>query len=538
MFDIFYSGTKPNRFPHEREADSIEHAQQLSRTRYFYWITYLADTSNVDFLWEPVPWESNQRHAWASQWQQDAGVYLVPKDWNGQDTNYHSEKIPRVDGIPVVEIDHMDGNAGNIPNTIKKVRYFDNYKDTLTRIAKTLKGQHEYVWVCSSICHYDGFDFSWHPDPWQTQLLHVFPSNEQKFGDTFYIHVPTFAERAERKALLEWYDINFVTDRTVPRRAIPVVVHDIDTHVSSVQAYGTLAPLVMYSTQPVAGPVPAVALWREETKTIIPLDAAASTVIVPRSAQPYIKTQLYDYPYIDKSFRNTLTAQEQDIVFISYDEPEADRNWQILHTKFPNSKRVHGIAGMEKALEAAADVSTTPWYWAVFAKTEIAPGFDFSFVPDYMQQPKHYIFNCLNMVNSLEYGHMGMVLYNCRGIRDTNRTGNFGLDYTLSFPHESIPILSCLGRFNTTSYHTWRTAFRETAKLAFFESQQSTVDGQYRLDTWMNQARGEHAEWCLRGAQDGYEFFETTGGDLDQLKQSFKWEWLRSYFEQRYGDLK
>jgi hypothetical protein len=35
MFDIFYSGKKPNLFAHEQQADSIEHAQSLSRTRFF-----------------------------------------------------------------------------------------------------------------------------------------------------------------------------------------------------------------------------------------------------------------------------------------------------------------------------------------------------------------------------------------------------------------------------------------------------------------------------------------------------------------------
>jgi len=41
MFDVFYSGKKPNQFVHEREADSIAHAQQLCRTEYFWWISYL-----------------------------------------------------------------------------------------------------------------------------------------------------------------------------------------------------------------------------------------------------------------------------------------------------------------------------------------------------------------------------------------------------------------------------------------------------------------------------------------------------------------
>jgi hypothetical protein len=496
------------------------------------------DVKSVDLSWVPDPGEPPYIYQFATQHQKTGGpVYTVP---GATETKYleHVQVPIQYTTVPVVEINHLDGAAGQIPNTVKTVRYFDNYRDTLIRLAKSLVGEHEWVWVCSSICDYSGFDFSWHPERWQTTMLHVFASNEQKFGDTFYMHVPTFAERAEKKALLEWYSVNYVPRISVPRRAMPVIEHTADSHVDAIKTTDWSGPVALFTTNGTPLTVPAVPLWRQETKTIVPLSASASAVVVPRVAKPYIKTQLYDYPYINKQLRNTVPAPAQDIVFISYDEPEADRNWEILHKKFPNSKRVHGIAGMEKALEAGADASSTPWYWAVFAKTEIAPGFDFAFVPDYMQQPKHYIFNCLNVVNSLEYGHMGMVLYNCQGIRDTNRLGNFGLDYTLSFPHESIPILSCLGRFNTTPYHTWRTAFRETAKMAFFESQQSTVDGQYRLKTWMSQAQGEYAEWCLKGAHDGYEFFETTGGDLSKLKQSFKWEWLRDYFRQRYGDLK
>jgi hypothetical protein len=495
------------------------------------------DAKSVDLSWVPDPGEPPYIYQFATQHQKTGGpVYTVP---GATETKYleHVQVPIQYTTVPVVEINHSDGAQGHIPNTIKTIRYFDNYRDTLIRLAKSLVGEHEWVWVCSSICDYTNFDFSWHPERWQTTMLHVFASDDQKFGDTFYMHVPTFAERAEKKQLLEWYSVNYVPRVVVPRRPIPVIAHVTDSHVNAVLTESWAGPLALFTANSIPITVPAVNLWREQTKTIVPLDAAASSIIVPRSAKTYIKTQLYDYPYINKQFRNMIPAPAQDIVFISYDEPEADRNWEILHKKFPNSKRVHGVAGMEKALEAGADASSTPWYWAVFAKTEIAPGFDFAFVPDYMQQPKHYIFNCFNTVNSLEYGHMGMVLYNCRGVRDTNRAGNFGLDYTLSFPNESIPILSCLGRFNTTPYHTWRTAFRETAKLAFFESQQNTVDGQYRLTTWLNQAHGEHAEWCLKGAHDGLEFFKFTGGNLSKLKQSFKWEWLRNHFEQRYGDL-
>jgi len=526
-------------------------ADSNTPTKYIDWprATLLPDATNwtlpagvtpdsVDFSWVPDPGEPPYIYQFATQHQKTGGpVYTVP---GATETKYlESVEIKiEVETVPIVEIDHLDGNAGNIANVVKRVRYFDNYRDTLIRIAKSLVGQHEFVWICSSVCDYTDFDFTWHPEKWQQTMLHVFASNEQKFGDTFYMHVPSFAERAEKKALLEWYAVNYVPRKRVPRRLMPVFEHTHDTHVGTVKSTDWTGPLALFTTNGVPATIPAVPLWRSEVKTIVPLSSGAGAVVVPKVARGDIKTQLYDYPYIDKTQQSTHPPQLQDVIFISYDEPEAEQNWEILKQRCPRAQRVHGVAGMELALEAAADASTTPWYFAVFAKTRLHDSFDFSFVPDYMQQPKHYIFNCRNASNGLEYGHMGMVLYNCAGIRSTNRAGNFGLDYTLSFPHESIPLLSCHGEFATTPYHAWRTAFRETAKLAYFESVDPTVDNQYRLNVWLNRADGNNSEWVLRGAQDGYDFYTATQGELDKLKQSFRWEWLRSYFEERYGDLK
>jgi hypothetical protein len=490
----------------------------------------------VDFSWVPDPGEPPYIYQFATQHQKTGGpIYTVPGATEIKYLEHVQIKIEYTT-VPVVEIDHLDGSAGQIPNTVKRIRYFDNYRDTLIRLAKSLVGQHEWVWVCSSICDYTGFDFSWHPERWQTTMLHVFASNDQKFGDTFYMHVPTFAERAEKKALLEWYDINFVKEHPVPRRAVPCITHNSDTHVNIVMNTETLAPLTVYSNRPVLEQLPTVPLWREETKTIVPLDSAASVIIVPRAAKAYVKTQLYDYPYINKTYRNTLTTTPQDIVFISYDEPEADTNWQQLAQHFPRAQRVHGIKGMENALAEAARVSKTPWYFAVFGKTVLAPAFDFEFQPDYMQQPKHYIFYSENRANKLVYGEMAIIMYNCHLILD-NHGKEFGLDYTMSFPHEVVPILSTYGNFDTSPYHAWRTAFRETAKLAYFENQQSTVEGSYRLDTWLNTASGEFADWVLKGSADGYAFFQQSQGDLTVLKQSFNWEWLKDRFKSIYGDI-
>lgn len=527
MFDIFYSGTKPNRFPHEREATSIEQAQQLSRTRYFWWISYLADLEGVDFLWEPVPWESHQRHAWASQWQQDTGVYLVPKDWDGQDTNYRSETILRMPGVPVVEIDHLDGNAGNIPNTIKTVRYFDNYKDTLARIAKTLKGQHEYVWVCSSICEYSGFDFSWHPDPWQTKLLHVFASNEQKFGDTFLMHVDSFADNINKFQILDWYDVNFV-NIVVPRRSIPIIEHTYDSQADAVKELDFDGPLALFTNNGLPMTIPAVSLWRSSHKTIVPLSTGASAVIVPSAAKGSIKTQLYDYPYIDKTQTKRHSDQPLDIVFIENGEPNAEENWEQLgyRTQLLEPNKVHRVSnvkGRAAAYHAAARASTTPWFFAVFAKLAISFQFDWEWQPDRMQEPKHYIFHARNPVNGLEYGHQAMIAYNKELVL---ANPGVGLDFTLDSPHEVVPILSGTAYYNVSAWQCWRTAFREVLKL---KAALPDVEAQYRIDRWCLTNFDDINHWSQLGALDAIQYYDEVDGDFDALKKSYEWEWLASY---------
>jgi len=524
--------------PGATEVKYVQYPRATKITTDSHWtVPTGADTDSFDWTWHPDATAPAYIYQFGTQHQRTGGpVYSVP---GATEVKYVEQIKIKVDSksAVIVEIDHLDGNAKQIPNAVKTVRYFDNYRDTLIRIAKNLVGQHEFVWICSSICDYKNFDFSWHPEQWQTTMLHVFASDKEKFGDTFYMHIPTFAEYADRKALLEWYDCNFV-NVSVPRRPMPVIQHTQDSHVAAVQTQDFNGPLALFTNLSYVDiNLVTVPLWREKTRTIVPLNSGASSVIVPKTAIPYIKTQLYDYPYIDKTQSSILDDPLMDVVFISYDEPDADHNWNILQNKCDRAKRVHGIAGMEIALEAAADLSSTPWYYAVFAKTQLHEEFDFSYVPDRMQQPKHYIFDCVNTVNGLQYGHMGIVMYNCEGIRKLNQAKNFGLDYTLSFEHESVPVVSCYGNFNQTPYHTWRTAFRECAKLAYFESQVPTVDGEYRLNTWLSRAQGDHAEWCLKGARDGVEFFKSSDQALTTLKQSFRWEWLREYFVSRYGDL-
>lgn len=492
------------------------------------------DKSTIDFSWRPDPGAPPYIYQFATQHQRTGGPrYIV----SGATDVYYIDQIKTQSNrtaATVCIIDHLNKQVESTKAVIEKTipvgktsRYFDNYLDTLRRIAASISDDVEYIWVCSSICDYTNFDFSWHPEQWQSNMLHVFASDNEKFGDTFFMHVPSFKEKADKCQLLEWYDLNFVDGISVPRLPIPVVKHSADTHVDAVKASQLVDPLVLFTTETIAAAVaPSVSLWREKTKVITPLDAGACSVIVPKSAIPYIKTQLYDYPYIDQTYRNTFFAQPLDIVFISNGETNAEKNWRQLEFAAQQAERivrVDGINGRVAAYRAAAEASTTPWFFAVFAKLAVDIDFDWTWQPDRMQQPKHYIFHALNPVNNLEYGHQAMIAYNKKLVLENTAAG---LDFTLDQAHEVVPIMSGVAEYDYDPWMTWRTAFREGIKLM---ASLPDVESEYRLMQWLNVGYGSNGHWSMIGAQDAVDYYNEVKGDPVELRKSYEWDWLASY---------
>ena len=522
MFDVFYLNYPTYLFPHERKVDSIQQACELSRTRYLWVVDGRNDYSRFDWSWEPVPWEAGQTHVWPSQHQDNGGTYLIPKTGITEVNRNHSA-IRRIGASIRIGIDH--GNGLDIACK-EKTRYISDYLGTLRRTLS--KTSHEYVWVVSSVCDYTTFDFTWHPSEWQQDMLHVFASNEQKFGDTFYVHVPTFMAKTSELALLEWFDtIHFVPDTVVPRRTVPVIKHDHDSQVPAVWSHDFQDPVVQFVRHDAVNNPPAINLWREKMKTIVPLTPGGSSVLVPREAKNYLKKQLYDYPNIDKTQRNLGQDQPLDIVFISNGEPNAEWNWNVLQDAvhgLPNKLiRSDGVNGRAAAYHAAARASNTDWFFAVFAKLRVRPEFDWSWQPDRMQSAKHYIFHAFNPINGLTYGHQAMIAYNKRLV--LTNPGR-GLDFTLDDEHEVVPVISGTAEYADTKWSAWRTAFRECLKL----KGQQDIESRHRLDKWLTVAQGQpNGQWSIYGAEDAVAYYNDVGGDFDALRKSYEWAWLASY---------
>ena len=173
-------------------------------------------------------------------------------------------------------------------------------------------------------------------------------------------------------------------------------------------------------------------------------------------------------------------------------------------------------------------MSKTSYFFAVFPKLEIVDSFKFDFQPDRLKNPCHYIFNCRNPVNGLEYGHGSVLLYNKQLVFETTKPG---LDFTLSKPHDIVPILSAINHFNETPWLAWRTAFREVLKLC---QAKPTVEGRYRLKKWCELGRGDNADWVQNGANDAKQYYEKYNDNHDKLMLSYDFEWLKQYYETKY----
>ena len=406
----------------------------------------------------------------------------------------------------------------------KIVRYYDNHLDTIRRCIA--KSRTPWIWILTSCCDYADFDFEYRAVPWEAYQLHCWHSGYEKFGDTFLINVDEFKKQWDI-ALLEWYkEVNWHYPG-VPRLPWPILTTQTEDVTTELKQYKFDAPYV-WLKESIDFDVP---LWSK--RAFYSFNDSGSISIAPRDIQAHLVSQIYDYPYIIKQKTAYLTPKLLDIIYISNGEPEAERWYtHLAQTCGRTVKRVIDINGRSEAYKAAANLSTTPWFFAVFAKLEVNPEFDWAWQPDWLQEPKHYIFNSRNPVNGLEYGHMGVIAYNKRLVLDTD---DWGLDFTLSRAHAVVPKMSAVAHYNTTPELTWRTAFREVIKLKDDVEKTGSVESRYRMDTWSTVGDGDYAEFSILGARDAIEYYNAVNGDYTELMRSYEWSWLKEYYSSKYS---
>ena len=107
-----------------------------------------------------------------------------------------------------------------------------------------------------------------------------------------------------------------------------------------------------------------------------------------------------------------LKLKDAPVVFLSYDEPNADENFQFLLDNHPNAEkvyRVHGVKGFDAAHKEAGRVAASPRFFTVDADCKIDKSIwskSIEITPDIAEATLSW--SSRNIVNGLVYGNGGV----------------------------------------------------------------------------------------------------------------------------------
>jgi hypothetical protein len=417
----------------------------------------------------------------------------------------------------------------------KIIPFVHSYMEMLRSLASGARTSH--VWMVSSLIDYSTFDFDYIPEQHQDQQIHVWHNEGQKEGDTLLIPRAEFLRQIrELKFLRDFKDINY-HPAALDYSAWPMRSFTYDTLNEQVAAQTELYvnyyhyyyhyDCYRYDHKTIVNYMPS--FW-EDVKLYC-LDENRSNLLVPRFP---IKKELHEYS--PKLFlKNSSAKPHFDIVFIHNNEPQHEENYQALLSATqgkPNQvKTVSGVQGRNQAYRAAAGISDTEYFYAVFAKIRTDPNFGFDFVPDTLKSPRHYIFDCYNPVIDYTYGHQAIILYNRKMVLEHMGTG---LDFTLSQQHDHVKLLSAETTFYRDPRVAYRTAFREVVKLLHAQKTCPTVEGNHVLLKWYTESDLQNANYVRDAYQDAVDFVDKCSFNFEKLLQSYEWQFVDELYKQRY----
>ena len=219
-----------------------------------------------------------------------------------------------------------------------------------------------------------------------------------------------------------------------------------------------------------------------------------------------------------------------DIIFISYNEPNADANFARLKARFPYAQRVDGVKGIHQAHIAAAKKAFTKMFWVVDGDAEILDTFNFDYVVSDYDLENVHVWRSHNPVNGLEYGYGGVKLLP-RKLTLAMDVNSADMTTSISTLFKAMPEVSNTTAFNTDPFNSWKSAFRECVKLASKSiDRQDNTETEERLRVWCEKTTDIHAQ---NGAIMGRDYGLTNKDNPEALAKINDFDWLGEQFRGR-----
>lgn len=242
------------------------------------------------------------------------------------------------------------------------------------------------------------------------------------------------------------------------------------------------------------------------------------------------------------------------VVFLSYDEPNADENFRHLKKFHPKEEmvlRVHGVKGFDAAHKACAKLANSDRFFTVDADCVVDAAIwkrSLEITSDISRAT--FSWSSRNIVNGLVYGNGGIKLWysdyvkNMRSHEAANKSDNKNnIDFCWDFDnYKQMNNTYGVVMNNATPYQAFRAGFREGIKMGLDQGHKVDPDefkfkmypGNYaRWLVWMTVGRDvENGAWAIYGARLAAwklyieEFDHTLVADYD---------WFKEFWDETYG---
>ena len=246
---------------------------------------------------------------------------------------------------------------------------------------------------------------------------------------------------------------------------------------------------------------------------------------------------------------NTLKILDCDIVYLSYDEPNAEKNYADLLTKIPWAKRVHGIKGSDAAHKECARISETERFITVDGDNIVNE----KFFDQEIQLEEHNLENSViswngkNVINGLTYGNGGLKCWPKSYVMNMRTHENAAADnihaqVEFCWNADYVQMNSCYSEVynNATPQQAWRAGFREGVKLALNQGKKPENIQEFNRLHWrclnmlyvwtMVGADVENGRWAIYGAREG--LYKTMCTDWDYVNVR-DFEYLNDYWNNK-----
>ena len=540
MYDIIFIGEKniywkelKQRFPTLKTASTVADAKRICITKMF-WVVWPDIIVNDDFNfdYQPDAWSTDYVHVFKNNKFYD-GISLIPKDATIADRELQHRFF-----VNKKEIDVQT----SCPR-LYDVFNVDTYEDYLQALETSTT---EMFWMSSPNIDVDTnvvntFYIS-HHDQLDRKQNHAFihqVDGKDLYNGVFLCskHLPLSKKEVEYR-----FPVNRKEHDIVASGPCKYDVFEIDTYEDYLQAIETSTTEMFYIIPPTVTVCKDFMFddYFEHSNTFdrqinhVFLNGEYHDGVVLCSKKLKISKREWHFKFIaGKKENNTVASMPNpyDVVFISYQEPDADTNYANLLKKVPMAKRVHGVKGIHQAHIQAAMLCNTPMFWIVDGDAKIVDDFNFDYQVPAWQYNHVHVWRSKNPVNGLVYGYGGIKLFPRQETIDMD-TSKPDMTTSISDKFVAVKTVSNITGFNTGEFETWKSAFRECCKLSSkVIDRQKDVETNKRLKIWTSIGRDKpFGEYALRGAKAGMLYGTTHKGDVAALKKINDFEWLEEQF--------